>query len=364
VPHRFGRRPADPAWGAAYPLLVWYMYQYQGDRRIVEEHYAGVKAWTDFLTTRAKDGVLEYFYYADWVPVEKTPGNLVSTFYYCYSAQLVAKMAEVLGRSADAESYRKLAAAVGEAFNRRFLNRDGVYGNGTQTSNLLPFYLGIAPKEGASWKMRDDIVYQHDTHLSTGIVGTKYIMEYLTRTGNSDLAYDLATQTTYPSWGYMIENGATTLWELWQNKTGPSMNSHNHPMFGSVGAWFYYALAGINLDPAHPGYERIRIEPQVVRDLKWASGSIDTLRGTVASSWRRLDDGLRLEVAIPVGSVAEVRLPKGEWRDAVIRESGREVWKNGNLQAGVPGVYSGKEEDGAVLLDVGSGNYEFQLTGN
>src|SRR5579863_7842435 len=110
-------------------------------------------------------------------------------------------------------------------------------------------------------------------------------MEALTKIGRTDLAYDLATHTTYPSWGYMVSKGATTLWELWQEKTGPSMNSHDHAMFGSVGAWFYRALGGINLEKDGAGYAHIRIEPQIVRDLTSASASIETIRGTVSSSW-------------------------------------------------------------------------------
>jgi alpha-L-rhamnosidase len=368
VPHRYGQRPADPAWGAAYPLLAWYMYQYQGDRRVLEEHYDGVKAWTDYQRKRSQDGLLTYSYYGDWVPVEKTPGSLVSTFYYYYSAHLVSRMAEILGKSADAEAYRKLAGEVQEAFDRKFWNADTqFYGNGSQTSQILPLYLELAPKDrrgrAYSW-LRDDIVYRNNTHLTAGILGTKYVMELLTRGNNSDLAYELATQTSYPSWGYMIENGATTLWELWQNKTGPSMNSHNHPMFGSVGAWFYNALAGINLDPARPGFERIRFEPQAVRDLRWASGSLETLRGAVSSSWARSDDSFRWEVVIPVGSEAELHIPKLGLSAVVVKESSRVVWEKDAYQPGAPGLSGARQTDRAVIFQAGSGSYVFELTGN
>jgi len=367
VPHKYGRRPADPAWGAAYPLITWYLYLYQGDRRVLEEHYEGVKAWTDFQRSQAKDGILSYSYYGDWVPIEKTPGELVSTFYYYYSAHLTSRMAQILGRQADAAAYSKLAEEIREAFNKRFLNPDGTYANRTQTAHTLALYLDLAPKQrqgAVSSHLRDDIVYRNNTHLTTGIIGTKYIMELLTRQGQTHLAYDLATQTSYPSWGYMVENGATTLWELWQNKTGPGMNSHNHPMFGSVGAWFYKALAGIDLDPEHPGFERIRIVPGAVRDLQWASGETETLRGQVLSRWSRTPESFRLEVAIPVGSTAEIHLPKlNNWQEIEIAESGRVIWKGDQYVPGAPGLSGARQTPSEIILEAGSGRYAFEMKG-
>lgn len=366
VPHRYGSRPADPAWGMAYPLLTWYMYQYYGDRRILEQHFDGVKAWTDYLRTRGRDGILDYSYYGDWVPIERTPGNLVSTFCYYWSADLVSRMAGILGKNDEAEAYRKLAGEIKDAFNNKFLNRDtGKYATGTETAQILPLFLNMTPanlRGEVFGALRDDLVYTRDTHLTTGILGTKYLFPLLTSTNNSDLAYELATQTTYPSWGYMVENGATTLWELWQNKTGPSMNSHNHPMFGSLGAWFYNALAGINPDAARPGFERVVIAPQVVRDLKWATGSLDTIRGTVASSWSLSESALWLEVAIPVGSDAEVRIPELGLAPVTLLESGRVVWQDGKYQGGASGIRGARETDGTLVLEIGSGSYVFQLS--
>jgi alpha-L-rhamnosidase len=364
---RFASGPADPAWGSAYPLLVLYMYQRYGDRRVIEENFDGIRRWTDFLTSRAKDGVLSFSKFGDWVPVEKTPGPLVSTFYYYWSAEIVARSAEILSRSEDAQQYHALAAEIKAAFHKRFFDADtGMYANGTQTSYILPLFLGLAPEEirgRLQGQLRDNIVYAHNTHLATGILGTKYLFPLLTRTGNADLAYELATQTTYPSWGYMVERGATTLWELWQERTGPSMNSQNHPMFGSIGAWFYEALAGINFDDAQPGYRRIRIEPRVTRDLNWASGTLNTIRGAVSSAWSRTGDSLRLEVTIPAGSTAEIHVPKLPASPAVVKESGIEIWKDGKLLAGPAGIVSARETTDAIVIEVGSGSYVFERTG-
>ena len=369
VPHRYGSRPADPAWGTAYPLLCWYMYEQYGDRRILEEHYEGLKKYVEFLRTKAPDNVLRYSYYGDWVAIEPTPGELVSDAYYYYDVQLLAKMAGILGKSADAQTYAQLAAQIKDAFNREFYDaKRGVYATGTQTANTLPLFLGLAPpeaKEAVGGKLFNDIVYQHDSHVTTGFIGVKYLFPLLTRSGLSDLAYDLATQTTFPSWGYMIANGATTLWELWHKRTGPSMNSHNHPMMGSVGAWFYQALAGVNVEPEGVGYRRIRIAPQIVRDLTWVSATVETVRGTVSSSWTHSPGMITLEVMIPVNSDAKIVIPKEEqMSDVVVYEGDRTVWEKGKYVPGTDGITGASQgTDGSISIEVGSGRYAFKLTG-
>lgn len=368
VPHIWGSRPADPAWGTAYPLLCWYMYEYYGDERLLEEHYEGVKKYVEYLRTRAEDGLVKYSHYGDWVAVEKTPGSLISSFYYYYDVKILAEMAKILGKSKEAQAYSLLADEIKEAFHRQYYNPETKsYASGTQTANTLPLFLEIVPKSelGAVFgNLFGDIAYRHNSHLTTGIIGTKYVMELLTRFGSSDLAYDIATQTTYPSWGYMIENGATTLWELWQQRQGPSMNSHNHPMFGSVGAWLYKALAGINLAPDSVGFQKIRIQPQMVRDLWHAAGSIDTLRGKVISSWSRTERGTRLDVSIPVGSEAEIFLPKFKFSNIVIKEGSTIFWAKKKFQPGVPGIVEAKETDSSIVIRAGSGCYTFELRGD
>jgi alpha-L-rhamnosidase len=231
----------------------------------------------------------------------------------------------------------------------------------------MALFLDLVPKEQQALVTRNlvnDIVYRHNTHVTTGFIGVRYLLPLLTRLGRSDLAYELASQTTYPSWGYMVEHGATTLWELWQEKTGPSMNSHNHHMFGSVDGWFYQALAGINPDPEAVGYGRILIQPQVVRDLEWASGAVNTIRGRVASAWTRSPGVITVDVEIPVNSTASIVIPKDlEMTEIVVREGDRVVWEKGHFVAGVAGVTGGSESRNGVILEVGSGRYSFRLQG-
>ena len=366
VPHIWGSRPADSAWGTAYPLIGWYMYQYYGDTRVLEEHYDGLKKYVEFLRSTAENGVLKWSHYGDWVAVEKCPSPVVSSFYYYYDVKVLADAARVLGKTQDAALYDKLAADIRVAFNREFYDaKTGNYGDGSQTANTLPLFLGIPTEKegGASGRLFDDVVYKHNSHLTTGIIGTKYIMELLTRDGNNDLAYDIACKTDYPSWGYMIGSGATTLWELWQKREGPSMNSHNHPMFGSVGAWLYKALAGINLAPGTAGFEKVVLAPGMVRDLAHASGSTRTVRGEIACAWSRTELAAKVEVTVPFGSEAEVVIPKLNLRDIKVSEGGKTIWADGKYVGGVTGVAGAVDKDGAIRVQVGGGRYAFALEG-
>lgn len=367
VPHVWGGENADPAWATAYPLIGWYMFQYYGDTRVLEEHYEAMKRYVEFLRSKAENGLVKFSSYGDWVAIEKCPGAIVSSFYYLYDARILADAARVLGKAADAALYDRLAAEIRTAFNREYYDpKTGDYAGGTQTANTLPLFLGLATgREGSAWgRLFDDVVYKHNVHLTTGIVGTKYIMEVLTNFGVPDLAYDLACKTDFPSWGYMIASGATTLWELWQNREGSSMNSHNHPMFGSVGSWFYKALAGINLAPGATGFEKVVIAPQMVRDLAHASGSTMTVRGEIACAWSRTERSVRVEVTVPFGSEAEIVIPKLHIRDITVREGGQPVWAEGKYVGGAAGVESAIDKDGAIRFKTGGGRYVFVLEGN
>jgi alpha-L-rhamnosidase len=368
VPYRYGHRPADPAWGTAYPLICWYMDEHYGDRRILEENYEGLKKYAEFLRSRASHNVLRDSHYGDWVAIEKTPGALVSDFYYYYDNLILSKIATALGNSVDAASYAQFAAQIKDAFNHEFFDaQTGNYGNGTQTANALPLFLDMAPEDfrgSVARNLTDNILYGHNTHVTTGFIGVRYLMPLLTELGRSDLAYDLAVQTTYPSWGYMVAKGATTLWELWQNKTGPSMNSQNHHMMGSVDAWFYQGLAGINVEAENAGYRHFRIKPQVVRDIAWVSATVGTVRGDVTSSWTHAPGVVALEVEVPVNSTASVSIPKDpEMTEITVREGDRAVWENDHFVEGTPGITSAKYENGRVTFEVGSGHYAFRLTG-
>lgn len=366
VPHIWGQRPSDPAWGAAYPLICWYMYRYYGDETLLAAYYDGVKEYVEFLRSRSDKDLLDYSYYGDWVAIDKTPGDLISSFYYYYDVVILTKMAEVLGYDAEVKAYRTLAGKIKAAFHQKHFDpKTKSYAGGTQTANLLPLYLGMVPEEevGSVFEnLRQDILYQNNTHLTTGIIGTKYLMEVLSKFNADDLAYELAVQTSYPSWGYMIANGATTLWELWQNKTGPSMNSHNHPMFGSVGAWFYHALAGINQKEGSSGFKDILIRPRMVRDLRYAAGTIFTPMGKVTSAWTKTDKDISLEVSVPVNAHAEVHLPKFNWESVILKEKGNQIYDGQKFLTGEQGIQMVEETENEIIVNIGSGRYYFELS--
>ncbi len=339
-----------------------------------------MKGWVDFLGTKAEGYIVRFSKYGDWCPPAyvrspDTPGELVSTWCYYQDVVTLSKIARVLGKSSEAKKYANLSENIKEAFNKEFLKKDQYAPIGpeaipfmqfsSQTSNLLPLFSGIVPedrKETVLKKLLQNIETTHDCHVGTGIVGTRYLLDVLTEYGRADLAYKMVNQTSYPSWGYMIREGATTLWERWEYLAGGGMNSHNHIMFGSVDAWFYKVLAGINVDSTATGFERIIIKPYVLGDLSHVSASINTIRGLVASSWRREDDSLVLEVTIPVNSRGEVSVPDLGLSNPIIKESGNVVWKDGTYVGDITGIVSGKKEDGRVTFEVGSGTYSFQIS--
>jgi len=370
VPRKYGDFPGDLGWETAYPLICWYMWEQYGDRRILEQNEASLRKYVEFLRSLASDNVFRGHlgHEGDWVETEHTPNDYIADFWYYYDVKIFARMERVLGNSADAASYDQLAQGIRDAFNRTFFNaQTGQYANGTQAANAMALFLNLEPpdRRGAvAEHLTNDITYYHNTHTTTGFIGVKYLMPALTAIGRSDLAYELAVQTTYPSWGYMLKRGATTLWELWEEKTGPSMNSHDHAMFSSVGAWLYQALGGINQDADGAGYRHIRIEPQIVEDLTWAGATVQTILGTVSSSWTHTPSAIALEATVPVGSDARVVIPKPmEATNPTVEEGGRVVWEKGHFVSGDPGITNAREENNNVVFDVGSGNYSFRLVG-
>ncbi len=355
-------RVGDPAWGLAYPLIAEYMYENYGDKRILAEHYNNLKAWADFLHRHAPDGVVDYSYFGDWVAIEPTPKLLAATWAYIKSLEVVAMAANVLGKEDEASQYRALIDQSRAGFNKRFRDPNGVYGTGSQAAQVLALdaHVMAGRDEGATMdRLLDDLNYYHNVHLTTGILGTKYLFPVLASRGHADLAYEVLTQPDYPGYGYMLSRGATTLWELWQERSGPEMNSHDHHMFASAGAFLYNILAGINRNGI--GYDAIRIQPELVHGLNWASASTQTPKGEVVSSWKRVGGGYELRVTVPVGSTAAVHLPLLKLADPELTESGKPVLLNAKPQTGVTGIRSVHVSEHNVVCDIGSGNYVFAM---
>jgi len=295
-----------PAWDSAYVLIPWYLYQYRADTRILAEHYDHMKRYVDYLTSRAKDGIVSIGL-GDWAPWKaQTPVEVTSTGYYYRDALIVADAAAILGKTEDSRKYRALAVRIQDAFNRKFFNLKDSYANGTQTALSCALYHGLCPESAREAVLANLVraVDRSDGHIDTGILGAKYLLNCLTDMGRADVAYRIASQRTQPGWGSWIDQGATSLWESWQGT-----DSRNHIMYGDICAWFYKALAGINPDPAGPGFKRFIIRPNVVGDLTFASATYDSPRGRISSSWKLENGVLTLEVTVPPNATATIYVP-------------------------------------------------------
>jgi alpha-L-rhamnosidase len=352
---------AKPGWGDAIVVIPYTVWRFYGDTRVIEENYKGMAAWVEYMRTHGKDGLYETKGYGDWVPVVGSPSEWIGSAYFFYCSKLMSEMAVAIGKTDDAKKYVEQADAIAKAFNDKHLNKQtNNYLTGTQTCNILPLFFGITPpdrREAVLANLVHDIEVRGN-HLSTGFLGTAYLMPLLNQTGWNDLAYRLASQTSYPSWGYMLLSGATTIWERWDtDKEGPQMNSRNHFALGAMGRWFYESVGGINLDAAVPGFKRFVIRPEPVCDLTWAKATYPSMYGEIRSAWQKTENGLQLEVTIPANTTARVHVPVPATAKAfTITESGMSVLGPGSH---VPGVRFIEMEANAAALDVAAGHYTF-----
>ncbi len=340
-----------PAWDSAFLLIPFYLYDYCGDTQVLREHYDGMKRYVDYLTTKAKDGIVNIGL-NDWAPFKtQTPAEITSTAYYYRDAQIVSLAAKLSGDEAASGKYADLAASIKTAFNASFYHAEtGLYGNGSQTALSCALYQGLVEPANRQRVLSNLVasVDQTGGHIDTGILGAKYILNALTEDGRADVAYRVAAQKDLPSWGWWFEQGATTLWEQWNGT-----ESRNHIMFGDISAWFYKGLAGINLDPAAPAFKHILIKPNVVGGLTAARASYDSVRGRIVSDWKVKDGHFQLTVEIPASTSATVWLPPSA--AASVTEGGQPLEK-------IEGVKFLRSEGGCALFEVGSGIYHFSAT--
>ena len=357
-----------PCWKSTYPPIMWYLYQYYEDQRVLADHYEGITRLVAFLGTRADKHIISEGIGDHMEPdraaggssiiPKRTPPPVTATAYYYYDVSILAQAANILGKEDDYRRYSKQAVDIKEAFNKKFLNKKtNEYATGSQTSNATALYLGLVLPETQEAVLKNlvhDIMVENEGHLSTGIIGANALEQVLGENGRADVMYAIASKTTYPGWGYTIAKGATTIWEAFE---GGNV-SLNMKMFGSTEKFFYKDLAGIGL--ASPGFRRIDIKPRVVEDLTYAKGSLKTVRGLILSHWKKTKDSVVLQVTIPVNSEAKVSVPKMGLKQVVVTESDKSVWEDDRFVKNVCGVTSGREIDGYVVFNVGSGTYTFR----
>ena len=323
APRIYGERPADPVC-SSFLLAALQAYRYTGNKQVLEENYPYFVRWQECLQEHADGDIVQYSHYGDWAaPVYAclggdhnidatqnlyTPGIFMSTGYYYYNAKLLSVFAEILGKDADAKRYAKMAERIKNAMLAKWWDGEsGKMATGSQGCQVFSLWLGILPEDKrplAAKVLYEDLLAKN-YKFTTGNLCTRYLFDVLTEYGYVDAAWKLMTSEEYPSYGYMLQNGATTVWERFELKREPAMNSHCHPMYGAVGYWLYAYIAGIKF--AGAACERAIIEPYFPSELLSASARVETVKGMLSVSWRKQWGELSLIVSVPFGMTAEVR---------------------------------------------------------
>lgn len=321
APFAFGCRPADPVC-SSYLLAGWEAWLHTGNLEILEEGFEGFAAWNAFLRSHSENGIVDYSYYGDWAAPAYacqseefavsavTPGILMSTGYYYFNSRLLAQIADLLGKPDRAEAFRREAEGIREAFLKKWWNAEtGCVGTGSQGCQSFALWLDILPEEGrqrAADHLHSDLV-EKQFRFTTGNLCTRYMLEMLVKYGYVEDAWTLLTREEYPSIGFMIQNEATTVWERFELKKNPLMNSHNHPMYGAVSRWFFACLAG--LTPLDGGWKRFAVQPCFPEKLLSASAGVPTPYGEAVLRWVHRYGSRYVYLQVPFGTTAVVTLP-------------------------------------------------------
>ena len=348
----FGSQGA-PGWGDAGVILPWTTWIQYGDKSIIEENWPAMVRWMDFIAQAnpeylRKKGVGPNF--ADWLaPDEHTNKDLLATAYWALIADMMSQMAHAIGKESEAKQYAEVVANIRKAYQKAYIKENGDVEGGTQTSYVVTLYTKMAPPALESAMVTNLVkdIESRNWHLSTGFLGTPFLLFTLANHGRADVAYRLLLNETYPSWGYMLSKGATTWWERWNGDTGdPAMNSYNHYAFGSVVAWVYRSVVGIDTTSATPGYREIVIHPRVDSRITKARGEYESVYGKIVSSWNGSGGGpFALEVTIPANTTARIVLPA--------------VGSGQVIQDGRPA--KAQKEGDSYLVKIGSGSYSFEV---
>lgn len=360
-------------WPGTYLLVANLLYRQFGDERPIVKHYTSMKKWMHYMRSKyMTDFILTKDKYGDWcVPPESleiirskdslrnTDGALISTAYYYQLLQLMSKFAMISDNKADVKEYTDLRQEIRLAFNKKFYKPAlNCYDNNTITANLLPLYFGMVPEgmeKSIFRNIYDRITAKDGMHISTGVIGTQWLMRGLTDNGEANIAYALASNKTYPSWGYMVEQGATTIWELWNGNTAsPQMNSQNHVMLlGDLLIWLFEDIAGICPDDANVAFKKIIMKPSFETGLKEVTATYASFYGTISSHWKKEGDKLVWDIHVPVNTRAIVYIPAKTPDD--IKEGTSPAVTTRDVQLV-------KMENGKAIFEVRSGNYSFTTT--
>ena len=356
-----------PGWGGAGCVLPWKLYLLYGDRSLLERAYEPMRRYVEFLESQCTNDVLRRYggdwdFIGDWVPPErgmdtshwppKPAAELFNNAYRLHLWDQLARAAAALGRTEEAQRCRTRISELRPLIHAAFYDAARqLYVLDEQSYQVMPLMTGIVPgdlREAILRKLEDGILVKRQGHLDTGMLGTYFIIQYLQETGRSDLLFTIFNQNTYPSWGYMLSQGATTFWEQWNGYW-----SQIHSCFTSPGGWFYQGLAGIRPDETAPGFKKIVIKPAVVGNLTWVKGAYDSPHGRIVSRWQREGNTLIMDITIPANTTATVFVPT---------EDAAGVTESTQPAAQAEGVTFLRSEDRAAVYAVRSGIYRFQST--
>jgi len=376
APHPFdpdARFSGVPAWGDCGVIVPWRMYVNYGDKRVLEEHFDSARRWVDWIHGNNPDLLWKnkrHNDYGDWLNGDtlklegfpkgeaEIPKEVFATAFFQHSTQLVARMAEIIGKRDEAAKYGKLADDIRAAFVKAYIDDDTKVKGHTQSAYAIALAFNLVPqkKRAVAAERLVERVRAYKDHISTGFHTTIMLMNELTRAGRSDVAYMLINNRTIPSWGYTIDQGATTIWERWDGYVegrgyqDPGMNSFCHYAIGSVGEWMYRTILGINPDEANPGYKHILLAPVPGGGLTWAKGGLHSIRGPITTEWKLEEKNLVYNVSIPANTTATLRLPATD--AARVTESGKPASK-------ARGVRFVKMDGQTAVYELGSGSYRF-----
>lgn len=365
----------SPEWGSSSIIVPWQHYLFTGDDTLLRNYYSTMTNYFVYLQNQAVNDFLNYPKgLGDWYDIgprgpgyaQDTPVSLTADAYYCQDAQILAQAAAELGYATDAAHYRTLATNIGIAFNNNYYSGlTGYYSTGSQTAQALPLYLGIVDPANQASVTAAMVADVNSKGLTAGDIGHRYLLRALADNGRSDVVYALHGGTNDPGYGYIISQGATALTEAWD--ANPS-SSQDHFMLGHITEWFYHDLAGIQVDPAAPGFQHVIIKPAIINGITWANASYNSVRGKIVSAWSVNNNQATLNVTIPVGSTGSVYLPirANLPSSLTVKESGATIWQNGFATSGAPGVkfdhVQGTGSQTSQAWNVGSGSYNFTWT--
>ncbi|MDD4868982.1 MAG: family 78 glycoside hydrolase catalytic domain [Kiritimatiellae bacterium] len=353
-----------PAWGGTGCVLPCKLYLYYGDRRLLDHAYEPIRRYTEYLESRCSNNILRAYggkwdFIGDWVPPgrgmdttnwpAKPSAELFNNCYRVYLMEQLARAADILNRTDEAQRLRTRIGEIRPLIHAAFYDASKqLYVLDEQAYQLMPLMTGVVPDDlhGTIFKKLEDLIQvKNKGHLDTGMIGTYFLLQYLQEIGRDDLLYIIMNQTTYPGWGYMLSQGATTFWEQWNG-----YYSQIHSCFNSPGGWFQQGLAGIRPDVTGPGFKKIIIKPAIVGGLTWVKCSYDSIHGRIVSNWKLENGKLKMDIIIPPNTTATVYVPA--------KDAGN-VTESGKSAAKAKGVKFLRIENSVAVYEIGSGCYQF-----